>query len=209
VLHPGDVLYLPRGYLHSAKALETVSAHLTVGVHPITRFDLVDVLTSVVADDPDLRASLPLGVDVTQGATIEPDLTATVEALTRSLGSVSADAVAARLALRAARASAPAPLAPLAQAEAVARVTVDTVLMMRPHLRWAMTQGADGITLSVADRSVSLPVSSGAAIAALLEGSRLRAGELPGLGADDALVLARRLLREGLAVPAATAEPPA
>ena len=37
VLRPGDALYLPRGYLHSARALGGVSAHLTVGVHPVTR----------------------------------------------------------------------------------------------------------------------------------------------------------------------------
>jgi hypothetical protein len=38
VLRPGDALYLPRGYLHSARALGGVSAHLTVGVHAVTRY---------------------------------------------------------------------------------------------------------------------------------------------------------------------------
>ena len=37
VLRPGDALYLPRGYMHSAQALGEISAHLTVGVHPVTR----------------------------------------------------------------------------------------------------------------------------------------------------------------------------
>src|SRR3712207_6562334 len=38
VLRPGDVLYLPRGYLHAATALGEISAHLTVGVHAVTRW---------------------------------------------------------------------------------------------------------------------------------------------------------------------------
>ena len=46
VLEPGDALYLPRGYLHSADALGEVSIHLTVGVHPVTRHHLVQQLVA-------------------------------------------------------------------------------------------------------------------------------------------------------------------
>ena len=41
VLEEGDVLYLPRGFIHSAEALGGVSAHLTIGIHSHTRHDLV------------------------------------------------------------------------------------------------------------------------------------------------------------------------
>ncbi len=41
VLEPGDALYLPRGTVHSAQALGETSIHLTIGVHPLTRYDLV------------------------------------------------------------------------------------------------------------------------------------------------------------------------
>ncbi|HWO67341.1 MAG TPA: cupin domain-containing protein, partial [Umezawaea sp.] len=44
VLAPGDALYLPRGYLHSAVAQGGISAHLTVGVHVLTRYALVEAL---------------------------------------------------------------------------------------------------------------------------------------------------------------------
>ena len=49
VLEPGDALYLPRGWLHAATALGEVSAHLTVGIHVVTRFALVEALTALVA----------------------------------------------------------------------------------------------------------------------------------------------------------------
>ena len=52
VLEPGDALYLPRGWLHAATALGEVSAHLTVGVHVVTRFALVEALTALVAERP-------------------------------------------------------------------------------------------------------------------------------------------------------------
>jgi len=64
-LRPGDCLYLPRGYLHSATALGGTSIHLTIGVHAWTRRHLVDaVLTRIgdrLADDVEARRSLPLG----------------------------------------------------------------------------------------------------------------------------------------------------
>ena len=41
VLEPGDALYLPRGTIHAAQALGEISIHLTVGVHPVTRYQLV------------------------------------------------------------------------------------------------------------------------------------------------------------------------
>jgi lysine-specific demethylase/histidyl-hydroxylase NO66 len=68
VLEPGDALYLPRGYLHSARALGEISAHLTIGVHSVTRWaaaeSALDLVAGLAAEDPQLRGSLPLGVDL-------------------------------------------------------------------------------------------------------------------------------------------------
>ena len=44
VLRPGDALYLPRGWIHSATALGDTSIHLTVGMSAYTRADVVDTL---------------------------------------------------------------------------------------------------------------------------------------------------------------------
>ena len=60
VLRPGDCLYLPRGWLHSATALGGVSTHLTFGIHTWTLRHLVDDLVraagSHLDDDPGPRA---------------------------------------------------------------------------------------------------------------------------------------------------------
>src|SRR5205823_1007522 len=53
-LNPGDRLYLPRGWLHSADALGEVSVHLTVGVHPVTRYAVVEALAALAAEAPAL-----------------------------------------------------------------------------------------------------------------------------------------------------------
>ncbi len=79
VLRPGDALYLPRGFLHAATALGETTAHLTVGVHVWTRRHLLEQLLAAVADDEELRASLPLGIDVTNPADVAAELALTVK----------------------------------------------------------------------------------------------------------------------------------
>ena len=71
VLEEGDVLYLPRGFIHSAEALGGVSAHLTIGIHSHTRHDLVRSLLELAEEDPRLRRSLPLGVDIADPDPVE------------------------------------------------------------------------------------------------------------------------------------------
>ena len=67
VLAPGDCLYVPRGWLHSATALGGTSIHLTMGVHVWTRRQLADDLLRAAGRgldaDPAVRAALELGVD--------------------------------------------------------------------------------------------------------------------------------------------------
>jgi len=200
VLRPGDALYLPRGFLHAAEALGEVSIHLTVGIHPVTRHAVLRALTALAADEPELRSSLPLGVDVSDPAEIQDDVAATVEALVARLRTVTAAQVADRLAAQVVPGNRPGPIAPLAQADAARDLDGSTLLAVRPHLRHAVRFDDDHVVLTLPDRRLQLPAVSGKAVKALLDGARLRVAELPGLDQDDALVLARRLVREAVVV---------
>jgi ribosomal protein L16 Arg81 hydroxylase len=61
-LSPGDSLYIPRGVLHDARTSGTASAHITLGLHPIHRFDLMQELAWLAQDMPAFRRSIPLGL---------------------------------------------------------------------------------------------------------------------------------------------------
>ena len=52
--------------------------------------------------------------------------------------------------------------------------------------------------LRLPDRTLRLPAATAKAVRALLDGERLRVADLPGLDPADALVLARRLVREAV-----------
>jgi hypothetical protein len=204
VLEPGDALYLPRGWLHSAQAEEGPSLHLTVGIKALTRYALVEALLELAAEDPRLRGTLPYGLDLADQDQIEPELTETVEALRDWLSRAAPGPVAGKLRTRVWPAARPAPLRPLAQAEAIARLGPDDRVTIREGLRWRLAPvGDDTIALHTFDRTVTMPAGCALALGALLEGGVTRVGDLPGLDTDDdRLVLARRLLREAVLVPA-------
>jgi hypothetical protein len=196
-LRPGDALYLPRGYLHSAVARGGVAAHLTVGVHPVTRADVLDVLTELVADDPALRTSLPLGVDVGSPADIVADVEQTVDALTRRLRAVTAHEVAARLSKARLDAGRPAPLGPLAAARDHAGLHLDSLLRPRVHVVVDARVTDIDVLLSLPGRSLTLPGQTAKAVSVALAGP-VRVRELPGMRPDAALDLARRLVGAGV-----------
>ncbi|MGL5852386.1 MAG: cupin domain-containing protein [Phycicoccus sp.] len=143
VLRPGDCLYLPRGWLHSAVALGGTSIHLTFGVHVWTvrhlLDDLVRAATVHLDDDPAARAALPLGADTTDPA-LAADARETVRRLLdTALDAVTDDELARLLAARGRTAQRPETMGVLHQhAAATAAGLSEPRWRVRAHLapRW-------------------------------------------------------------------------
>jgi ribosomal protein L16 Arg81 hydroxylase len=205
VLRPGDALYLPRGYLHSATAKKQISGHLTIGVHPVTRWAVaesaLDLVRVLAADDPELRRSLPLGIDLADPSSVAGDVTAVIAGLRDWLGRVDPAEVAERVRARTWAQVRPEPVAPLAQSAAAAALGPDSVLQLRRRLRCRLLAVAgDRVTLIAGRRTHDLPAETSAAVAELLAVGELKVADLPGLDAPDQLTLARRLVIDGIAV---------
>ncbi len=58
-LESGDVLYIPRGFVHAARTARAASVHLTLGVQPVTWSDLFSAALSAARGDARLRQALP------------------------------------------------------------------------------------------------------------------------------------------------------
>ncbi|HEX2774937.1 MAG TPA: cupin domain-containing protein, partial [Micromonosporaceae bacterium] len=184
-LQPGDALYLPRGWLHSAQAEGESSLHLTVGIRALTRYALVEALLQMAAEDPRLRAGLPYGIDVADPDQVRGELGATVEALRDWLPTAAPAAVADRLRERAWPAARPAPLRPLSQAATIAGLDAETRISVRPGLRWQLLdEGRERIRLRIFDRTISMPRQCADAVRTLLSGGPVRVADLPGLDTD-------------------------
>ena len=62
MLHPGDLLYLPRGVVHEAWAADSLSAHVTLGIYAVTWLDLIAVALGQQGHKIlQLRKALPIG----------------------------------------------------------------------------------------------------------------------------------------------------
>jgi hypothetical protein len=192
-LHPGDVLYLPRGYVHAATALGDVSTHLTIGVPPWTRRHLADELVAQVlaaaSEDERVRASLGLGVSLTDAGAWEADLDVVREALVRALRDVPAEALIESLDLKSRRSQRAAPVSPVATVRAAAQLAGTERLRLRPHLEGRL----DGDRLR--SRAGELTVDP-AEIERVVDLLSSGAASTDALGVD----LARRLLLGGVVV---------
>ncbi|MFX4273600.1 cupin domain-containing protein [Propionibacteriaceae bacterium Y1685] len=187
VLEPGDVLYLPRGWLHAAEAQGAVSIHLTLGVHVWTQYALAEQLVrsalDVLRDDPAMRASLALGV---QGP--DDQLAPIRDRLTQAIAEADPTDTFHRVRRRQGR---PAPLGPLAQLEALDQLVGDTPLRLREGLAPRLVESRLETRVGWLDfANEDLP-----RIRDLLA-ARVRTADQLGLA------LAERLLRAGVLIPA-------
>ncbi|MGQ1840092.1 cupin domain-containing protein [Kocuria turfanensis] len=187
VLEPGDALYLPRGWLHAAQAQHEVSIHLTLGIHSWTRHALAEQLAqaalALLADEPEMRTTLPLGVDGPGGE---------IDAVRERLAAAVAAADSTALFHRARRAQGrPAPLGPLAQLTAVEGLRPGSPV----RLREALAARLEGSRLTTRVGWLDFPETDVPAVVRLLDGEVHTADDL-------GLELVARLLRAGVLVPA-------
>ena len=187
VLEPGDVLYLPRGWLHGAQAQGEVSIHLTLGIHSWTRYALAEQLArsalAVLREDPQMRQTLPLGVDGPAGE---------IDIVRERLVAAVTEADSAPLFHRTRRGHGrPAPLGPLAQFRAVD----DLGPASRVRLREALEARLEGSRLTTRVGWLDFPETDLPSVTRLLDGEVRTAGDL-------GVRLVERLLRAGVLVPA-------
>jgi ribosomal protein L16 Arg81 hydroxylase len=203
VLSEGDALYLPRGWVHSAKALESTSIHLTIGVSTVTRLDVARAVVEQLATVDAFRTSLPMGGDPADQdeniATVTKVMAEMVESL-RDDASALSDGASATLVERHADRTRPVAVRPLASLRAT-RQAGGTEVRWRHGLPATVEHTAGRVVLRLPDKVMTFPASCAEAVAALHRGLVADAGSLPGLDRADGMVLVRRLLREAVVVP--------
>lgn len=200
VLRPGDALYLPRGFVHSAEALGDVSAHLTVGIHVVTRRALAEALLEAAGGELELRRALPVGLDLGDPDGLADEVRKTVELLVARLRAADTHAVVAELDRTLGGAMRPEPVAPVAHAAAAASLAPHHRVRLRTGAEARLEPARHGSTLRTPWTSVAVDPSLTAAVTQLLEGRETRVDALD--GSPEAVVgLVRALLVGGVLVP--------
>jgi ribosomal protein L16 Arg81 hydroxylase len=204
-LAPGDIVYIPRGVVHDARASDDVSLHITAGVLSYTWADLLlEWVADVSLNDPAFRKALPAGF-----ARQESDRARAREIFRDLVDRLSAksnlDAILDRFADELISACPPPLRGQLAQMASLDRLKMDSVVGARTGVIARLRTGPESTLVECHGRSITFPQQAREAVRFALGHSAFVVRELPGdLDDQGKLVLVRRLIREGLLVVHAT-----
>ncbi len=196
LLEPGVVAYLPTGTPHAARAQEAVSLHLTIGINQLTWRQLVTrVVQESLADVPDDH--LPAGYLADPGRLADglgERLAAVADAVRRFDAPAAAQAQVERFFSQ----RPPRLAGALLDREALTRgLREDTELRRRPGHPCELVDDGDTVRVLLGDRVLRVPARIHDALTVVADRHELVPGDLP-LDPASALVLCRRLVREGL-----------
>ena len=194
----GACLYVPEGFPHAARTAASASAHLTVGVLTHDALDVVREVARLAEDEPAFRARLP-----SEGARDVAALRATVEQhvseLRAWLDKVDLDELTARVARRVMTSAQPLLRGHLRRLERLDDVSRDTLVRRRRGATCALLPAAGALRVVLADRELEMPDAARGAMEHVERHESFRVRDLePALDPESALVLVRRLVREGL-----------
>ncbi len=195
LLEPGLSMYLPTGTPHAARAQETVSLHVTIGINQLTWRGLLErTVKPALAAVPDEH--LPAGY-LDDPAVLSAGLADRLEELADAVRRIDAGA-AAEAEVRRFLTSQPPRLAGGLH-DVLGRESIDasTRLRRRPGHPCVLLDRGDDLEVLLGDRTMTVPAWLRPALEEVRARPELTPADLP-IAADSSLVLCRRLLREGL-----------
>ncbi len=199
-LEAGDLLYMPRGFVHQAATAESSSLHLTIGVYPTQWFDLiVNALQAVSMKDARFRKALPVGFldrhemmaylkdqlqELTELLSQEAQVEEAVELLTEQF----------------IRQTIPVPDGHFTEVDDVDCIDLDTTVIKRPGMRCRIIRQGSSAIIQFPGNTVKGQSHIEPALRFIADAAGAFAvHSLPDILTDDGkVVLVRRLVRGGL-----------
>ncbi len=195
LLRPGLSMYLPTGTPHAARAQDDASLHVTIGINQLTWRGLVRHAVDRLLDQVDDQ-HLPVAW-TGRPDELAPGLVDRLQALALALATVDPEDAAQRETERFLTSRNSRVRGGLHDILAVERIGADTVLARRSGRPCVVTPSGDRLRLLIGDRYLEVPARIAAAVEVVRDRTTLTPADL-GLDDRSNLVLARRLVREGL-----------
>jgi hypothetical protein len=202
ILAPGDCLYMPAGTPHAASTQETLSGHLTVGVHVTTWREVLTDAWGRLARDPSLDEAVPAGWTADPDGFAE-ELAARLRSFGPRLGRTDAREIADARLERFLSTRNPVLRGALVDQLALDAIDDVTELRRREGSVCELRPRGDRLVVLLGDRRLEMPAWLEPVMRRVAASDVVRpadlADELP--DRPSRLVLARRLVREGLLRP--------
>lgn len=199
-LQAGDLLYIPRGFVHEAITSDDFSLHMTIGIYPSQWVDLIyQSLVALSFRDTRLREALPAGFldqpesrervkelfdelmnDVVNKMQAEEGLALLEDALIRQNNIVAADDH-------------------LKQLNLLDAITVETVVARRENIRCRVLDRVKSVAIQFSGNTISGSRQILEALNFIVQSQQFAVKELPGeLSSEGKIKLVQRLVRGGL-----------
>ena len=197
LLEPGLSMYLPTGTPHAARAQQTVSLHVTIGINQLTWRGLVErSLVDVVAALPDQH--LPAGY-LDDPSELAAELGDRLESLASHIRSVDTTAAVEAEVRRFLTSRSPRLSGGLHDVLATPTIDDDTLLRRRAGHPCVVLADGDRLDVLLGDRSINMPGWLRPAMDEIRGRRELSPRDLAThADTQSRLVLCRRLVREGL-----------
>jgi hypothetical protein len=199
-LEPGDLLYVPRGVVHTTQTLDEASAHVTLGISIYTYFEMLTIWLQGLRSHAAARRGLPPGF--LDRPEVKPalarDFAELVARLSRGLDADRlVDAFLDRV-----RAGYPGKLNLDAGFHANPVIGPESRLRTLERGHYALSETGESVVLRFSDKTAEIPAIARGFIKEICARPSFRLCELScELDADARLALARRLYQEGFLVP--------
>jgi bifunctional lysine-specific demethylase and histidyl-hydroxylase NO66 len=194
----GSSLYIPKGFPHAARTGGSASAHLTVGILTHDGADIVRELAKLAEEEPTFRERLPAGA-ASDPASLRSAVERRVDEVRSWLDKVDVDELTERVARRVMSSAQPILRGQLQQLEALDDIGAESVVARRRGASCFLFPTDTALRVLLPDRQLEMPLIARPAMEEVARRRQFRVGDLDSfLDADSALVLVRRLVREGL-----------
>ncbi|MGH9117775.1 MAG: cupin domain-containing protein [Acidimicrobiales bacterium] len=197
VLEPGDMLYMPAGTPHAARAQAGVSGHLTIGVLSTSWRSYLDAAVRRALDDPVFAAPLPAGWHH------DPDRFAAelrdhLDLLVDRMAKTDDVGTAIDQADGFLRTRHPVLIGGFASRLQLDRLSDETVVRVAPGAIAEIRRRETDLVLLIGDAELRMPGWVDPAVRLVVDGADHRVADLAVIDHQSRLVLVRRLVREGV-----------
>lgn len=197
-LEAGMLLYIPKGFPHAAVAGDMASAHLTVGILTHGSIDIVRELVKLAEKEPAFQERLPTSA-ASDPAVLRDVVERQIDELKAWLDKVDVDDVTERMARRVMTSAQPILRGQLQQLGMLGDLQGTTELRRRRGATCRVFNSGTELKVLLTDRELSMPTALERAMGEVARRERFMVRDLHlFLAPESALVLVRRLVREGL-----------
>ena len=197
LIEPGDSLYIPAGFPHSASTQERESVHITVGILATTWAALLEEAVRTIDSDPWLDEPLPLRFTFQEDG-FSAEVAERLQELGAAMSGLDPAPIARRLRRRVLTTR-----QPLLRGQIHRLLGLDSIgdesVVARRHGSICVIEMVDGeLSVLLGDRELRMPERVEPALSMVAAGEPVTVADIPGLDGAGRVVLVRRLVREGL-----------